>query len=43
MLLIQNLRKSYGQHEVLNGVELQIEKGEILGFVGGNGAGKTRH
>ncbi len=41
LLSIQNLQKSYGQHEVLMGVDLKIEKGEILGFVGGNGAGKT--
>ncbi|MFJ7731223.1 ABC transporter ATP-binding protein [Lysinibacillus sp. NPDC097231] len=41
MLTINNLQKSFGQHEVLKGVELKIEKGEILGFVGGNGAGKT--
>jgi len=41
LLTINNLQKSFGQHEVLKGVELKIEKGEILGFVGGNGAGKT--
>lgn len=41
LLSIQNLQKSYGQQEVLKGVELKIERGEILAFVGGNGAGKT--
>ncbi|GGA38256.1 ABC transporter ATP-binding protein [Psychrobacillus lasiicapitis] len=41
MLTINNLKKRYGSKEVLQGVELQIEKGEILGFVGSNGAGKT--
>ncbi|WP_193767067.1 ABC transporter ATP-binding protein [Lysinibacillus parviboronicapiens] len=41
MLTIRNLKKKYGQHEVLKGVELQLQQGEVLGFVGANGAGKT--
>lgn len=41
MLNILGLEKSYPNKKVLNGVNLQIQKGEILGFVGGNGAGKT--
>lgn len=41
MLTILGLEKSYPNKKVLNGVNLQIQKGEILGFVGGNGAGKT--
>ncbi|KQL35451.1 MULTISPECIES: ABC transporter ATP-binding protein [Bacillaceae] len=41
MLTIRNLKKKYGQQEVLKGVELQVGKGEVLGFVGANGAGKT--
>ncbi|WP_153733326.1 ABC transporter ATP-binding protein [Sporosarcina obsidiansis] len=41
MLTIRNLRKSFGAHTILSGVDLQVEKGEILGFVGANGAGKT--
>ncbi len=31
----------YGPHEVLRGVNLQLPRGETLGFVGPNGAGKT--
>ncbi|MGN4125894.1 ABC transporter ATP-binding protein [Lysinibacillus sphaericus] len=41
MLTIRNVKKKYGQHEVLKGVELQLQQGEVLGFVGANGAGKT--
>ena len=35
------LKKSYGSHRVLNGLDLQIEKGEIYALLGVNGAGKT--
>lgn len=35
------LKKSYGSHMVLNGIDLNIEKGEIFALLGGNGAGKT--
>jgi len=34
------LEKSFGK-KILNGIQLDIKKGEILGFVGANGAGKT--
>lgn len=41
MLTIKNLEKSFGNFKALNGVNLQIEKGEIFGFIGPNGAGKS--
>ena len=41
MIQIQNLIKAYNKEIVLNIPELTIEKGEILGLVGNNGAGKT--
>jgi len=37
----QALVKSYGKVRALRGVDLQVRKGEILGFLGPNGAGKT--
>jgi ABC-2 type transport system ATP-binding protein len=37
----KDIRKSYAAREVLRGVSLQVERGEIFGFVGPNGAGKT--
>ena len=41
MLTIKNLVKSYGNFKALDGVNLEIEKGEIFGFIGPNGAGKS--
>ncbi|MEM7133706.1 MAG: ATP-binding cassette domain-containing protein [Chloroflexota bacterium] len=38
---INNLRKSYGQTEVLKGLNLSIEQGSLLALLGPNGAGKT--
>ena len=35
------LRHSYGDHPVLHGIDLQIGHGEVFGFLGHNGAGKT--
>lgn len=33
--------KSYGDHEVLRGIDLDVAEGEIVGILGANGAGKT--
>ncbi|MDP6940652.1 MAG: ABC transporter ATP-binding protein [Planctomycetota bacterium] len=41
MIQSRDLRKSYGDREVLRGVSLSVQKGEVFGFVGPNGAGKT--
>ncbi|MFY9152965.1 MAG: ABC transporter ATP-binding protein [Prolixibacteraceae bacterium] len=41
MIQIQNLIKAYNKEIVLNIPELTIDKGEIFGLVGNNGAGKT--
>jgi len=41
MLSISNLSKSYGKKQILNGIELHFNPGEIHGIVGENGAGKT--
>ena len=38
---LEEVMKSYGSHEVLKGINLSVEKGEIYGLLGPNGAGKT--
>lgn len=38
---VNNLQKSYGDHEVLQGVDFEIRQGEIFALLGSNGAGKT--
>jgi beta-exotoxin I transport system ATP-binding protein len=40
-LVCRGLHKSYGDHVALRGVDLAVEPGEILGFLGPNGSGKT--
>jgi lipooligosaccharide transport system ATP-binding protein len=40
-LTAQGLRKSYGDHEVVAGVDLELKRGECFGLLGPNGAGKT--
>ncbi len=37
----QNITKSYGALRVLNGVSLQVQKGEVISIVGASGAGKS--
>lgn len=41
MLIATNLHKSYGKHEVLHGVDLEIAKGEFVSIMGESGSGKS--
>jgi len=41
MIEIQGLIKSYSGRDVVAGLNLRVEKGELFGFLGPNGAGKT--
>jgi ABC-2 type transport system ATP-binding protein len=38
---VHQLRKRYGEHEAVRGIDFEIEEGEIFGLLGPNGAGKT--
>ena len=41
VLAIQNLKKNFGNKEVLRGIDLSVPEHSIFGFIGKNGAGKT--
>lgn len=41
VLRTQNLTKVFGQHRAVNNVSMNVRKGDIYGFIGKNGAGKT--
>jgi ABC-2 type transport system ATP-binding protein len=38
---VRGLRKSYGEHEAVRGIDFEVVAGEVFGFLGTNGAGKT--
>ncbi len=38
---VRGLRKSYGDREVVRGIDLEVPRGEVFAFLGPNGAGKT--
>jgi ABC-2 type transport system ATP-binding protein len=40
-LAIQGMSKSYGRVRALQGLDLEVRRGEVFGFLGPNGAGKT--
>src|SRR5262245_8195942 len=41
MIKLTNLTKRYGSFTAVNGINLEVPKGELFGFLGPNGAGKT--
>ena len=41
MIEVRNIHKSFGSLQVLKGVDLTVEKGEIVSIIGKSGAGKT--
>ena len=41
ILQVKNLTKMFGQNYAVNNVDMNIQRGDIYGFIGRNGAGKT--
>lgn len=41
ILSLQGLTKSYGTKDVLKGIDLTVQRGQIIGYIGPNGAGKS--
>lgn len=41
MLEVRDVRKSFGELEVLSGIDLKVEKGDVVAILGSSGSGKT--
>ena len=41
LLAIRGLRAAYGNIEALKGIDLDVQRGEIVALIGANGAGKS--
>lgn len=41
MISVKGLQKSFGKHEVLKGIDIEIQPGEVVAIVGPSGCGKS--
>ena len=42
ILQVRNLKKKYGKQIVLNDISFQLQRGDVLGYIGPNGSGKQQ-
>lgn len=41
VIKINHLKKNYGKLKAVDGIDIEVKKGEVFGFLGPNGAGKS--
>lgn len=41
MIKLENIHKQFGETEVLKGIDLEIQQGEIIVIIGSSGTGKS--
>lgn len=41
LLCINNLKKSFGTHQILKGISFSVQRGDIISIIGGSGSGKS--
>ena len=41
LLEVRNIKKKFGENEILKGISFDLEKGEVLSIIGSSGSGKT--
>ena len=41
VVVVRDLRKSYGETKAIDGIDFEVGRGEVFGLLGPNGAGKT--
>ncbi len=41
LLSVRDMKKAFGQNQVLKGIDMDLDRGEVLALIGGNGAGKS--
>ena len=41
MLSLKNIQKTFGDHHVLRGIDLEVAKGEMVCLIGASGSGKS--